>query len=199
MHVGKYTIIGSKPRPLLGRDADFSSEDNLNGENIWIGSFCNIGMNVSIGAGTIISDGTFIEESVKIGSESLTAYRCTICSNVTIGNNCVIGGFIGENTKIGNRCRIFGDIVHEHLEPLKDWDAETSQEKGPTIHDNVFIGFGAIITKPVEIYNNSYILPNSIVSEDVPPFHIVKNKNEMIHFTKWKGNLSKSDFFKQED
>jgi UDP-3-O-[3-hydroxymyristoyl] glucosamine N-acyltransferase len=200
IHIGKNTLIDVENRPLLGYKRDKAVTKRLQyGNNVWIGSSCVIGRNVLLGNNVIISDGTYIENDVKIDEDSLLVYKCLVCADTTIGKNCVIGGFIGENTKIGNYCRIFGEIVHTHLDPSKDWDAPTSLEDGPVIHDNVFIGFGAKITKSITIGNNVYILPNSIVSKDVLPFHIVKNINEMIYFKDWKGDLSGSDFFKGKD
>lgn len=197
-HIGEGTIIGAEQRPLL-IDRNFQNytiEDNSSfGENVWIGSLCVVGKKVKFKDNVILSDGSFVEDNVNIGNNTILVYKCLVCANVTIGDNCIIGGFIGESTSIGNNCRIFGDIVHKHTDPSKDWDAPTSMEQGAIIQDNVFIGFGAKITKPVTIGHNVYILPNTIVSQEIPPYNIVKGINEIIHYKDWKGELSVSDFF----
>ncbi|MCL1814846.1 MAG: hypothetical protein FWG27_03365 [Treponema sp.] len=199
IHIGKNTVINAKPRPLSGYIREKETAGRLKyGKNVWIGSGCVISTCITLGNNVIISDGTYIEDNVTIDSDSILVYKCLVCADTKIGKNCVIGGFIGENTIIKNNCRIFGEIVHKHLDPSKNWDAPDSAEKGPVIFDNVFIGFGAKITKPVEIGSNSYILPNSIVSKDIPPFHIARGINEIFYYKEWKGGLSKSNFFNKE-
>jgi UDP-3-O-[3-hydroxymyristoyl] glucosamine N-acyltransferase len=200
-HIGQGTIIGAEPRPLLidGSFQDNIIKDNsIFGNDVWIGSLCVVGKNVVFKDNVILSDGSFVEDNVNIGNSTILVYKCLVCADVNIGDNCIIGGFIGESTSIGNNCRIFGEIVHKHTDPSKDWDAPTSMEQGAVIQDNVFIGFGAKITKPVTIGHNVYILPNTIVSEEVPPYHIVKGVNEIIYYKKWKGELAVSDFFKNK-
>jgi acetyltransferase-like isoleucine patch superfamily enzyme len=196
-HIGQGTVIGAEQRPLLidGFQDNIIEDNSKFGENVWIGSLCVVGKGVIFNDNVILSDGSFVEDNVSIGSNTILVYKCLVCADAAIGNNCVIGGFIGENTTIGNNCRIFGDIVHKHIDPSKDWDAPTSMEKGAVIQNNVFIGFGAKITKPVTINHHAYVLPNTIVSCDVPPFHIVKGVNEIIYYKKWKGDLAVSDFF----
>jgi len=196
MHIGKGSVVGVEQRPLIVPSQNNITEDNSKfGEKIWIGSLCVVGKNVEFKDNVILSDGSFVEEGVKIGKNTILVYKCLVCADVIIGDNCIIGGFIGENTEIGNNCRIFGDIVHEHIDPSKNWDAPTSMEKGAVIKNNVFIGFGAKITKPIIIDHHVYILPNTIVSINVPSYHIVRGINKIIHYKKWKGDLADSDFF----
>ena len=66
-----------------------------------------MGNGSEIGNNSIIDDKSVLESRVKIGVENLIIYSAQICCDVVIGNNCVIGGFIGERTIIGNDCRIF--------------------------------------------------------------------------------------------
>ena len=172
--------------------------DTVLPDEIYIGAFVLIGKGVELDNRVVIDSHCVVESEVKVGENSLITYKATIGGDTVIGKDCIIGGFIGENTSIGNNCRIFGDIIHKHTDPSKDWDASTSGEKGATIQDNVFIGFGAKITKPVTIEHNVYILPNTIVSRDIPPYHIAKGINEFVHYKDWKGELAVSDFFKNK-
>jgi UDP-3-O-[3-hydroxymyristoyl] glucosamine N-acyltransferase len=197
-YLGDGSIINSVSRPLMKYKHEVDAKLSSFGQNVWIGAKCVVARNVKLHDNVILSDGTFVEEDVVVGEGTLLTYRCLVCAGVIIGKNCVIGGFIGESTIIGDNCRIFGDVVHGHLDPTKDWDAPTSMEPGANIQSNVFIGFGAKITKPITISNNVYILPNSIVSINVPSFHIVKGINEIIHYQSWKGALAKSAFFDKQ-
>lgn len=195
IHIGEGSIIEAPTRPLLGYQRSVNKQTSVFGENVWIGAHCIIGKGVRFGNNVIISDGSHVEERVKIGNGTLLTYRCLIGSDSSIGEKCVIGGFVGENTTIGNGCRIFGSVLHHHVDPTKEWDAPSSMEEGATLASMVFMGFGARITKPVEISNNVYIFPNSIVSVNVPPFHIVRGINDVIPAKNLKGELSRSPFF----
>lgn len=196
-YLGGGSIINAPARPLMGYLSNNKKvEDSNFGKNVWIGANCVVGKNVTFQDNVTLSDGSNVEDNVFIGKNTLLVYKCLVCANVVIKEKCIIGGFIGENSKIGHNCRIFGDIVHNHIDPTKDWDAPESLEEGATISNNVFIGFGAKITKPINIQNNVYICPNSVVSTDVPAFHIVKGINEIIHYSEWKGELRVSNFFK---
>ena len=199
IHIGFGSILDAPQRPLIRYSIENDDKnESIYGENVWIGAQCIVGTNVILGDNVVLSDGSYVENDVKIGNETLLNYRCIVGSNVTIGNNCVIGGFVGENTIVGDSCRVFGDILHHHTDPTKDWDAPSSMEKGAVLSDNVFIGFGAKVTRPITIGNNVYVCPNAIVSIDVPPFHIVKGINGLVAPELWPGELSHSNFFKKD-
>lgn len=195
-HIGVGAVLDTPRRPLIRYPhSNLRKDESTFGVRVWIGAYCVVGTSVVFGDGVILSDGSFVESNVVLGNDTLLTYRCLVCADSVIGENCVIGGFIGENTHIGNSCRIFGDILHHHIDPTKDWDAPTSMEKGAIISDSVFIGFGAKITRPITINSNVYICPNAIVSVDVPPFHVVKGVNELVPVELWPGELSHSTFF----
>lgn len=199
VHVGIGSILDAPQRPLIRYSPSSSVQgESIYGKNVWIGAYCVIGTNVVFKDGVVLSDGSFVENNVVLGNDTLLTYRCLVCSNSVIGANCVIGGFVGENTRIGNSCRVFGYILHHHIDPTKDWDAPSSQEEGAILSDNVFIGFGVKITRPITISHNVYVCPNAIVSVDVPPFHVVKGVNELVPFELWPGELSRSKFFSKE-
>ncbi len=200
IYIGEGSILDAPRRPLI--DYEYSktiTKESVFGENVWIGSNCVVGKSVVFKDGVILSDGSYVEDNVTIGKNTLLNYRCMVCANSIIKENCVIGGFIGENTKIGEFCQVFGDIIHRHLDPKKDWDAPSSLEEGAILLKNVFIGFGAKVTRPVTINSNVYICPNTIVSVDVPPFHVVKGVNELVPSDKWKGELAFSEFFQKDN
>lgn len=188
------SIIGKRFRRYL--NGDFENElQTVIKENVFIGYNSIVGNGSEVGKNTILDDKTIIESRVKIGENNLIIYSAQICSDVIIGNNCVIGGFIGEGTIINNNCRIFGSIVHSQYEPLNNWDAEDSMEDSPTIFDNVFIGFNAIISAPVKIGPKAYVCAGSIVSKDVPEGYIAYGINNQIHYSEWKGPLKNSKLF----
>jgi bifunctional N-acetylglucosamine-1-phosphate-uridyltransferase/glucosamine-1-phosphate-acetyltransferase GlmU-like protein len=189
------SVIGKKFRRFLDNDLEDGFETIIL-DNVFIGYNCIIGNGSEIGKDCILDDKSVLESRVILGIKNLIIYGSQICSDVIVGDNCVIGGFIGERTKIGNNCRIFGSIVHSQYEPLNNWDAEDSMEDAPIILDNVFIGFKAIISAPVRIGPKSYVCAGSIVSKDVPPEYIAHGINKQTHFSKWKGALKNSNLFK---
>lgn len=96
-------------------------------------------------------------------------YGCHIGTNVTfdtirpsafnIGNNVTIT----MNTVLLVHGLKIDDITGEHKYPIGQL----------TIGDNVFVGAGSIITKPLKIGEHSVIAAGSVVTKDVPPYTIV--------------------------
>jgi acetyltransferase-like isoleucine patch superfamily enzyme len=141
---------------------------------------------VSIGAQCIIYpwsmfyEGAVIEDAVKIGERCMIGSRTRIgrgarllyCAQVhdkvVVGNYSIIGGFVADNCVIGEKCSIFGSLVHNyaHRNPRK-WDE--TDEIGPTIEDEVVIGWGAVVVGPIKIGKGALIKPNSVVTRDVKP------------------------------
>lgn len=189
------SVIGKKFRRFLS--GEFEDElETIISDNVFIGYDCIVGNGCKVGNDSIIDDKSVLESRVMIGVKNLIIYSSQVCCDVVIGNNCVIGGFIGERTKIGNDCRIFGSIVHSHHEPLNDWDEDDSEEDSPVIFDKVFIGFKAIISAPVKIGPKAYVCAGSIITRDVPQGYIAYGTNKLKHFTEWSGALKNSNLFK---
>lgn len=192
-----FTVIGKKYRPLQsGTLPELVLGKTIIKERVYIGYYCLIGEGTYIGADTKIDDRTTIENEVEIGCNNLLIYNSQICNEVKIGDNCIIGGFIGEGTVIGNRCRIFGKIVHPQHNPLSPWDDDKSMEKSATIYNDVFIGFNSVIAAPVEVGPNAYVCSGSIITKNVPKGFIAHGINRLTHYTEWSGGLSESPIFK---
>lgn len=191
--IARTAIIGASFRPLL-EGADKHVEPTIIGENVWVGEYCIVGRGAQIGANTIIDHYCHIESDAIIGESVLIIYRAQVCTEAQIATGSIIGGFIGERTRIGSHCRIFGSLVHHHVDPSLPWDAEDSGEEGAIVFDDVFIGFGANVTRPVTLGPKSYICAGALVSKPVPPLHIAFGTNQIVHRDKWKGELRNSPF-----
>ncbi len=141
---------------------------------------------VSIGDKTIISSYTVLFEGARIANNVQIGERCTIGSctqighhcrliygaqvhdNVTVGQCSIIGGFIADNCTVGERCHVFGSLVHRYDTPDPSaWDE--TDEIGPTLEDNVVIGWGAVIVGPIRIGADARIRPNAVVTRDIMP------------------------------
>ncbi len=119
------------------------------GHHVLIREHTHIGNQVVIGSGTIIDGYTTIGNFVKIES------RVYIPTHTTIGNYVFIGpGAVLTNDKYPLRRR-------DEYEP-----------KGPIIEDNVTIGANATILPGVRIGEGSMVAAGSVVTKDVPPWHL---------------------------
>lgn len=102
-------------------------------------------------------------------------HRCIIATHheyakIEIGNNCgfsgtVIGAF--TSIKLGNNVRCGANTLITD----SDWhqsDPRTSPSLPVVIGDNVWLGYGSVVLKGVNIGNNSVIGAGSIVTKDIP-------------------------------
>lgn len=145
---------------------------NDEGRVVRIGPNCQIYPWALIYEGATVSESSQIHERcmvgscTQIGSESRLMYGAQVHDNVIVGNECVITGFIGDNCVIGSGSSIFGSLVHRYNNPgIANWD--TTDEEGPTIGNEVIVGWGAVIVGPVTIGDGASIAPNAVVSQDV--------------------------------
>lgn len=190
-------IVGKLFRPFLDGTHD-RARTTVVKKGAYIGYNSIIGNGSTIGSGTIIDDFTVIESRVVLGDRSLVIYRAQVCNDARIGSGCVIGGFIGERTKIGKGCRVFGKIIHLQHDPQKGWDDEDVSEPAATIRDNVFVGFDAIVAGGITIGRKAYICAGTVVTKDVPDKHIACGINKFLPFSKWNGRLKRSEFFREK-
>lgn len=187
-------VIGKPFRKYLDGTKE-QLEKTIVAKGVYIGYYTIIGNGSIISSNAIIDDYCLIESRVKIGESSLITYKSQICNDAVIGNGCVIGGLIGERTRVGNNCRIFGKIVHSQHNPCLGWDDDNSMEDSSIIEDYSFIGFNSTIVGGIRIGRKTYICSGAIVTKDVPDSHVVSGINKIEHFSKWKGRLKTSNFF----
>lgn len=141
---------------------------------------------VVLSEGDIIGPHTVLYEGVELSRNVFLEGRCIIrrCSslgenttvyfgayigeNVSIGNNCKIGGFVCNNAKVENGSAILGALIHEYPKPgLK------KKEPSPIVRENVLIGMNSLVIGGVEIGANARISAGAIVLKDVPEFELV--------------------------
>ena len=101
--------------------------------------------------------------TLTIGDNTLIGRRNLIGCNekITIGKNCLLG----ENVRIQDTDHRFEDISI----PIRSQGITTAPIE---IGDNVWIGYGSVVTKGVTIGEGSVIGANSVVTRDIPPFSI---------------------------
>ncbi|KZC99925.1 hypothetical protein TH47_17970 [Thalassospira sp. MCCC 1A02803] len=164
-------------------------------EVCFIGPYCVVGTGVTIGERVVLDSYTSVDPGVIIGDDTIVIYRASIGGGAKIGKNCVIGGFIPENTVIGDRSRILGTLTHLHSDASMDWDHHEDSEDSPVVESDVFVGLGALVVGGVKLGRKSYICAGAVVNSDVPEKHIVSRGGKVIHYREWNGKLRHSPFF----
>ncbi|TCV83434.1 acyltransferase [Sulfurirhabdus autotrophica] len=118
-----------------------------------------------------IDEDVYVEKDVWIKGSA----RVFIGAGTIIGRRAVIGCNeevrIGKNVLIAENVSI-RDTDHNFLDPempIKDQGITT---KPVVIEDDVWIGYGVIITKGVNIGKGAIVGANSVVTKDIPPYSI---------------------------
>jgi acetyltransferase-like isoleucine patch superfamily enzyme len=188
-------IIENPYRPLLdGREIRVDRETEIH-EDVWIGHYTTIGPGAMIRAGAILENFVGIEPGATIGSRTLVASRSWIGIGATLGDNSVVKGYVGDYTRIGAGCRIFGDLIHRQLDPSVPWDDPGAEEPAPVVGDGAFIGWRALVVGGVNIGDGAYICAGALITKDVPAWHIAHGRNQVTHPDSWPGALGKSPYF----
>jgi UDP-3-O-[3-hydroxymyristoyl] glucosamine N-acyltransferase len=188
--------LGVPIRPLQGWVASTRVMPPLQmGEAVYVGPFVVVGEGSQLGERVILDAYTSVGRGVQIGEDTLVVYRATIGGSARIGRECVIGNTISENCVVGDRCRVFGRVIHKHEDSTISWDHHEIPEPSVTIRDDSFIGFDAIVAGGITIGPRAYVCAGSIVTRDVPPFHIARSCNEIVHHSEWTGPLKDNPLF----
>lgn len=135
-----------------------------------------IGDNVIIRSGTIIYSGVTIGNHFDCGHKVLIRENCHIgdfvyiksdthvMKGVHIGSSCRIAGLIGDFSTIQDGVNSLGSLVHVHA---GIYTSEMSQALGPTLHEGVLVGRGAVVIGDVHIHEGAWIAANATVNFDV--------------------------------
>lgn len=116
--------------------------------------------------GVIMAERTCVGSLTTIGAQSRVLYHAQVHDHVTVGESSVVAAFVADNCRIGNRCSVFGSLVHSYSNPdPRDWDS--GDEPGPTLEDDVVVGWGAVIIGPVRIGRAARIHPNAVVRQNI--------------------------------
>lgn len=159
IQIHQTALIGQPLRPLQGfRTSSRNPDDKVvkHEGNLYVGPYSVIGEGVDLGNNVIIDSCCVLERGVSIGSNTLVVHRATIGGYSSVGRDCVIGGFVGEGTVIGNNCRIFGTLAHKQDDPAQSWDHREQDEPSVRVYDWTFIGFHAFVAGDIVIGSNPW-------------------------------------------
>ena len=92
--------------------------------------------------------------------------------NAKIGKNLFIdhgmGVVIGETSDIGDNVTIYHMATLGGIAPSINSDNQRNVKRHPTLKENVVVGSGAQILRPVVVGKNAKIGANAVVTKDVP-------------------------------
>jgi UDP-3-O-[3-hydroxymyristoyl] glucosamine N-acyltransferase len=193
--IAETAIIGNRFRPLQDGRQLQSGPWTVIGPEVWIGQYTIIGQGVRIGSYSQLEVFVEIQPGSEIGSRVVVTSRSRIGIGVTVGNDSVIRGHVGDNSRVGEGCRIAGDLIHRQLDPSIPWDDPAVEEPAPVVGDGAFIGWRALIVGGINIGEGAYICAGSLITKDVPPGYIAYGRNQLRPPDSWPGALGKSPFF----
>jgi UDP-3-O-[3-hydroxymyristoyl] glucosamine N-acyltransferase len=193
--ISRTAAIGNAFRPLLdGREKPVARATTI-GPRVWIGEFVAVGEGARIDADSIIEDFASVQADADIGARVLVAGRAWVGLGARIGDDCMIKSHIGDNSRIGARCRVAGDLIHRQLDPSVPWDDPAADEPAPVVEDGAFIGWRAIVVGGVNIGAGAYVCAGALITKDVPSGYIACGRNQIMHPSAWPGTLGKAPFF----
>jgi acetyltransferase-like isoleucine patch superfamily enzyme len=156
-----------------------------------IGRKAVVGCNVVIYEGVRIADETIIEDGVCIGPDSVIGrgtrlcYGAIVCDQVSIGENCVVGGFVCDEALVGSGSRIFGALVHEQSQPHRNW--WDVHEKAPRVREHTTIGWNAVIVGNITVGPYAYVAAGAVVTKSVATKTVVLPNGTRVPARLWKG------------
>lgn len=200
--VGERSAIGRYPRIGCLRESRHRSSGGSKGDKLGrpnpvrIGSDCLIGNYVCVYEGTTLEDCVVLEDYVRLGYEcrvgrgSRLMYRAHVCDRVSIGRKCRVAGFLCDGCVVEDEVTVMGQLVHEYSRPhVGWWDVD---EEPPRILRGSVVGMGATVVGGITVGPHAYLAAGSVVTKDVPPYHIVCGVNGAVHCDHWSGERLRS-------
>ncbi|GAA3382912.1 DapH/DapD/GlmU-related protein [Cryptosporangium minutisporangium] len=188
-------VVGAAPRALQEGEWEGAGSATVIGARASVGHFALVEEGVVVGAETIVDAYCRVEIGAWLGTGVLITHRAFVGARAQIGDGAIIGGNIGERSIVGARARVFGTLLHSHLDPDRPWDAPDSAEPSAVIGEAAFVGAQSQVVGPVLIGERAYVCAGAFVTRDVPPRHIASGVNQIVHFSEWSGPLASSSFF----
>jgi UDP-3-O-[3-hydroxymyristoyl] glucosamine N-acyltransferase len=197
-YVHPTALVGVPMRPLQGLVE--STEAPRHRETVFagaahVGAFAVVEQGARIGERVVIDTYCSIGKNADVGDDSLIIYRADVGGAAVVGKECIIGSTISDNAVIGDRCRIFGRIIHKHENPTMSWDHGPAEES-VTVHDDTFVGFDAVVAGGIHIGPRAYVTAGAVVTRSVPSGFVASGINQITRYSDWKGLLKDSPLFR---
>ena len=165
-------ILGHPPSnaALLLNDSDFFSKECevIIGDNSVIRSGTIIYMGTKIGEYFDCGHNVLIRDNVQIGQNVYIYPSSQVHSNVSIGKNCRISGWIGNRSIIEDNVSMFGNLIHKYEQKIGG-----ITEQAPIIKSGAVIGWNAVVIGGVVIGEGATVGAGSVVTKNVSPGAII--------------------------
>lgn len=171
-----YVIIGAPPRGYGEGELETVIGDNAvirSHSVIYAGN--KIGNDFQTGNKANIRELNEIGDNVSIGTLSVVEHHVKIGNGVRIHTQA----FIPEFSILDDECWIGPNVVLTNARFPQSPDTK-SELRGPVIRRKAKIGANATILPGVEVGENSLVGAGSVVTRDVPEYHIVAGNPAMI-------------------
>ena len=189
-----YCLIGKPDRYVLeaaraDRDAPIAPVGPTT-----LGTGVILGAGTKIYSGSHLGDGVETEDDVRIGWNSTIGararlmYRAQVYCGVTIGEECRVAGFVGDNVRLDDRVAFFGSAVHDYPNRTMTYVPKPS----PHVQADAIVAMGAVLIGGVTVGERAYVAANAVVTRDVPPEHVCHGVNQVVHRRDWPGRLGRA-------
>jgi chloramphenicol O-acetyltransferase type B len=101
---------------------------------------------------------------VRLGNHVGIGSNCEISTDLMIGNHVLVGSAVGFLARDAHSAYLPGTTMFE---------SQPGNKHRIVIHDDVWIGYGAIILSGVTVGRGSIIGAGAIVANDIPPYSVV--------------------------
>jgi acetyltransferase-like isoleucine patch superfamily enzyme len=101
---------------------------------------------------------------ISLGDRVQFGTDCFVQCDLSVGDDVLIASRVAFIGRDDHRFDVVGSTI---------WDSPRGDTHRTVVHDDVWIGHGAIIVAGVEIGEGSIVAAGSVVVKDVPPYSIV--------------------------
>jgi acetyltransferase-like isoleucine patch superfamily enzyme len=101
---------------------------------------------------------------ISLGNRVQFGADCFVQCDLTVGDDVLIASRVAFVGRDDHRFDVVGSTI---------WDSPRGDTRRTVVHDDVWIGHGAIIVAGVQIGEGSVVAAGSVVVKDVPPYAIV--------------------------
>lgn len=194
--VGRNCIFGPNVQLGLVREAWIRDQALPDECGVTIGEDCVLSANVVVHDSTHLGPHCFVDDGCRIGygccigAGSRLEYGAFIGDRVTIGQSCVVAGFVCDGVTLGERVVSMGNFVHRFSAPKEPWGVV---EPAAVVQDGAVVGHGATVVGGVTIGRGSYVAAAATVTKDVPPRTVVTGLNSFTPLANWRGDELRMD------
>lgn len=171
--VGPYAVIGycyenarakfySVNPKTVGKYVDF-------GARAFVGAHTIISAGTSIGQDSIVEHQCFVGEETMIGERCFIRYGAKLFRRVKVGNDCIVSGFVCNDTIFEDGVVFYGSTLHRFLNRVIG-----VPEPAPTVREGAYIGYNALLVGGIQIGKGAVIKASAIILKSVPDNHVVE-------------------------